>query len=47
MSKVRVNNEWDALEEIIVGRATNARIACRDRGLFAVERYIYRMRKSK
>jgi N-dimethylarginine dimethylaminohydrolase len=37
MSKVRVHNEWDPLEEIIVGRATNAQIACPDRGLFAVE----------
>ncbi|TBR56783.1 inosamine-phosphate amidinotransferase 1 [Mastigocladus laminosus UU774] len=37
MSKVRVDNEWDTLEEVIVGRAANARIACPDRGLFAVE----------
>lgn len=29
--------EWDPLEEVIVGRATNARIARADRGLFAVE----------
>lgn len=37
MSKVSAFNEWDSLEEIIVGRATNARIACPDPGLFAVE----------
>lgn len=37
MSKVRAYTEWDSLEEIIVGRATNARIACKDPGLFAVE----------
>ncbi|MEH2241475.1 inosamine-phosphate amidinotransferase 1 [Nostoc sp.] len=37
MSKVRVYNEWDPLEEILVGRATNARIPCPDPGLFAVE----------
>lgn len=37
MSKVRVHNEWDPLEEIIVGRATNARIPCPDLGLFAVD----------
>lgn len=37
MSKVRAYTEWDSLEEIIVGRATNARIACLDPGLFAVE----------
>lgn len=30
-------NEWDPLEEVIVGRAENARIARRDRSLFAVE----------
>lgn len=37
MSRVRVYNEWDPLEEVIVGRAANARIAKPDRGLFAVE----------
>lgn len=37
MSQVRVYNEWDPLEEIIVGRATNARIPCPDLGLFAVD----------
>ncbi len=37
MSKVSVFNEWDPLEEIIVGRATNARIPCQDLGLFAIE----------
>jgi N-dimethylarginine dimethylaminohydrolase len=29
--------EWDPLEEVIVGRATHARIADPDRGLFAVD----------
>lgn len=37
MSAVRVYTEWDPLEEVIVGRAANARIAAPDRGLFAVE----------
>lgn len=37
MSKVRVHNEWDSLEEIIVGRATNARIPSPDVGLFAID----------
>jgi N-dimethylarginine dimethylaminohydrolase len=37
MSKVRVYNEWDPLEEILVGRAGNARIPCPDPGLFALE----------
>lgn len=37
MSSVSVWNEWDPLEEVIVGRATNAQIARPDRGLFAVE----------
>lgn len=37
MSLVNVYNEWDPLEEVIVGRATNAQIACPDKGLFAVE----------
>jgi glycine amidinotransferase len=27
MSLVNVHNEWDPLEEVIVGRATNAQIA--------------------
>lgn len=37
MSAVSVFNEWDPLEEVVVGRAANARIAKADRGLFAVE----------
>jgi N-dimethylarginine dimethylaminohydrolase len=37
MSKVRVHNEWDPLEEIIVGRATTARIPSPDVGLFAID----------
>lgn len=37
MSLVNVHNEWDPLEEVIVGRATNAQIARPDKGLFAVE----------
>jgi N-dimethylarginine dimethylaminohydrolase len=37
MSKVSVYNEWDPLEEVIVGRADNAQIAKCDKGLFAVE----------
>lgn len=37
MSKVQVFNEWDPLEEVIVGRADNAQIAKCDKGLFAVE----------
>ncbi|MBI1760807.1 MAG: inosamine-phosphate amidinotransferase 1 [Acidobacteria bacterium] len=37
MSLVNVHNEWDPLEEVIVGRAANARIARPDKGLFAVE----------
>lgn len=37
MSKVDVHNEWDPLEEVIVGRATNARIPVADRGLFAID----------
>lgn len=34
---ISVFTEWDPLEEVIVGRAANARIAAADRGLFAVE----------
>lgn len=37
MSKVNVHNEWDSLEEIIVGRATNAQIPSPDLGLFAID----------
>lgn len=37
MSLVNVYNEWDPLEEVIVGRAAYAQIARPDRGLFAVE----------
>lgn len=36
-SLVCSHNEWDPLEEVIVGRAENAQIARRDRSLFAVE----------
>lgn len=36
-SRVCAYNEWDPLEEVVVGRATNARIAQPDRGLFAIE----------
>jgi N-dimethylarginine dimethylaminohydrolase len=37
LSLVYVHNEWDPLEEVIVGRAEHARIARPDKGLFAVE----------
>lgn len=37
MSLVSVHNEWDPLEEVIVGRANNAQIAQPDKGLFAIE----------
>jgi N-dimethylarginine dimethylaminohydrolase len=37
MSKVFVFNEWDPLEEVILGRAENAQIARSDPGLFSVE----------
>jgi len=37
MSKISVYNEWDPLEEVIVGRADNAQIAHCDKGLYAVE----------
>lgn len=43
MSLIQVYNEWDPLEEVIVGQAVNAQIANPDRGLFAVE---YREYKS-
>lgn len=36
-SRVSSYTEWDPLEEVVVGRALNARIARPDRGLFAVE----------
>src|SRR5947209_13649251 len=36
-SLVSSYNEWDPLEEVIVGRAENAQIATRDKSLFAVE----------
>lgn len=36
-SLVSSYNEWDPLEEVIVGRAENAQIAVQDRSLFAVE----------
>ncbi len=37
MSAVHVYNEWDPLEEVIVGRADFAQIARCDKGLFSVE----------
>lgn len=37
MGLVNAYNEWDPLEEVIVGRAANAQIARADKGLFAVE----------
>ncbi len=37
MSDVLAYTEWDPLEEVVVGRALNARIARRDLSLFAVE----------
>jgi N-dimethylarginine dimethylaminohydrolase len=37
MSAVCAYTEWDPLEEVMVGRALNARIARRDLSLFAVE----------
>jgi glycine amidinotransferase len=37
MSLVDVHNEWDPLEEMIVGTAAGARVPRPDRGLFAVE----------
>ncbi|MEU3991654.1 inosamine-phosphate amidinotransferase 1 [Streptomyces platensis] len=37
MSLVSVHNEWDPLEEIIVGTAVGARVPMADRSVFAVE----------
>jgi scyllo-inosamine-4-phosphate amidinotransferase 1 len=37
MSLVNVHNEWDPLEEIIVGTAAGARVSRPDLGLFAIE----------
>ncbi|MFI9322638.1 inosamine-phosphate amidinotransferase 1 [Kitasatospora aureofaciens] len=37
MSLVDVHNEWDPLEEVIIGTAVGARISRADRGLFALE----------
>jgi glycine amidinotransferase/scyllo-inosamine-4-phosphate amidinotransferase 1 len=37
MSLVNVHNEWDPLEEIIVGTAVGARVPRADRSVFAVE----------
>ncbi|MER7015009.1 inosamine-phosphate amidinotransferase 1 [Saccharopolyspora sp. NPDC000359] len=37
MSLVDVHNEWDPLEEIIIGTATGARVPVADRSVFAVE----------
>lgn len=36
-SLVDVHNEWDPLEEVIVGIATSARVPSPDRGLFAID----------
>jgi hypothetical protein len=41
MKAVSVYTEWDPLEEVIVGRALNARIARPDHGLLAVEYQSY------
>ncbi|MEY9933114.1 scyllo-inosamine-4-phosphate amidinotransferase 1 [Catenulispora sp. GP43] len=37
MSLVDVHNEWDPLEEVIIGTARGARVPKPDRGLYAVE----------
>lgn len=37
MSLVRAYNEWDPLEEVIVGRVEGARVPVADKGLWAVE----------
>jgi glycine amidinotransferase/scyllo-inosamine-4-phosphate amidinotransferase 1 len=37
MSRVNVNNEWDPLEEVIIGTARGARTPTPDPGLFALE----------
>jgi scyllo-inosamine-4-phosphate amidinotransferase 1 len=37
MGKISVHNEWDPLEEVIVGRAVGARIPSRDLSLHAIE----------
>ena len=37
MSLVNVHNEWDPLEEIIIGTAVNAQVPVKDKGLFAIE----------
>ncbi|WP_256585138.1 MULTISPECIES: hypothetical protein [unclassified Pseudomonas] len=37
MSLVNVHNEWDPLEEMIVGVATGARVPLPDKGLFALD----------
>lgn len=37
MSLVEVHNEWDPLEEMIVGIAHGARVPRPDRGLFALD----------
>jgi glycine amidinotransferase/scyllo-inosamine-4-phosphate amidinotransferase 1 len=41
VSLVDVHNEWDPLEEVIIGTARNARIPRADIGLFAVEYSVY------
>src|SRR2546429_1829775 len=37
MSLIDVNNEWDPLEEVVIGVAAGARVSKPDRGLFAIE----------
>jgi N-dimethylarginine dimethylaminohydrolase len=37
VSLVNIHNEWDPLEEMIVGIADNARVPAPDRGLFALD----------
>jgi scyllo-inosamine-4-phosphate amidinotransferase 1 len=41
MSLVNVHNEWDPLEEVIVGTLRGARIPVADKGLFAVDYTAY------
>ena len=37
MSLVNVHNEWDPLEEVIIGSATGARVPVADKGFLAIE----------
>jgi scyllo-inosamine-4-phosphate amidinotransferase 1 len=41
MSLVHTHNEWDPLEEVVVGTAAGARVPCPDPGLFALEYSVY------